>query len=98
MSKLLNILNHIVDRVDIVIAHYHEYIPFIALTGNGKITMNFARVIEALIIGVLAGVFAGYISIKQMEVKMAALEAKVSGIERDIKDMREDIYKPAFEK
>lgn len=63
-----------------------SFVPFL-LSVNGKTSINIDRVIEAIIIGVLAGFIGAYITVAKMEVRMEKLEKQVDKI-------YVDIYKP----
>ena len=62
-------------------------LPFFLLSTDGHVKINKSRIIEAVIIAVIGGLVAGYVSVKQLEVKMDILQKKVDTI-------YEDIYKP----
>ncbi len=62
-------------------------IPFFLLSTDGHLKANKSRIIEAVIISVIGGLVAGWVSVKQMEVKLDILQKKVDKI-------YEDIYKP----
>lgn len=59
-------------------------LPFFLLTTEGHIKINKSRIIEAVIIAILGGLVAGYVSVKQLEVKMDILQKKVDKIYEDI--------------
>ena len=65
-----------------------DYMPFIALV-NGKITINGTRILEALIISIVGGALAAYITVAKLEVRMQNIEKKLERIERDF-------YTPRF--
>lgn len=68
-------------------------IPFI-LTVEGRHRFNTARIIEAIIIAVIGGSFAGYIAMAKMEVKLTELEKAVVETKQDMKQFYRDFYVP----
>ena len=71
--------------------HIIGSLPFFILSTDGHLKINRARIAEAVIIAVIGGLVAGWVSVKQLEVKMDMLQKKVDKI-------YEDIYKPSMPK
>ena len=65
-----------------------ECVPFLLLV-NGKFTVNTGRLLETILIAVLGGFLSAYITVKNLEVRINQLEAKVDKIYTDI-------YKPSL--
>jgi len=59
-----------------------DFIPFL-MTVDRRHKINSTRILEALIIAIIGGVFAGYIAFSKMEVK------------QDMQKLRYDLYRPA---
>lgn len=70
-----------------------DFAPFMLMVDH-KPSLNVSRIVEGLIIGLVAGAFAGYISIKELEVKVDNLSEKTEKLERVIETIRQDLYKP----
>lgn len=70
-----------------------SFIPFI-MSVNGEYKINMTRIIEAVIISVLGGAVAGYITMVKMEVKMADLKEDVRRLEAKVDKIYGDIYRP----
>lgn len=70
-----------------------EFMPFL-MTVDGRHKVNPTRIIEAIIISLISGAFAGYIALQKMEVKFEGLQTTVSEIKQDVRDIRRDFYKP----
>jgi len=67
-----------------------EYIPFFAMT-TGRPHLNFSRIVEAVIIAIVAGGLSAYITVQKIELKLTYLEQKVDKIYTDV-------YAPRWEK
>ena len=65
-----------------------ESVPFVLLV-NGKFTVNTGRVLETILIAVIGGLLSAYTTVKNLEVRINQLEAKVDKIYADI-------YKPSL--
>lgn len=65
-----------------------SYMPFLLLV-DGKVRVNTARIIEAIIIAAVVGLMTGYVAVGKMEIRLGSIEQKVDKI-------MEDIYKPIF--
>ena len=77
-----------------MIEHFKDiisHLPFLIISSDNKIKLNSNRIIEAIIIAVIAGVFSGYVSVKNMDIRLVSLEHKVE-------KMFNDIYKPKIDK
>lgn len=59
-----------------------DYVPFLCIV-NGKVNINTARIVEALIIAVVGGAFAAYITVAKLEVRIQNMEKKLERMERD---------------
>jgi len=59
------------------------FIPFL-IVHNSKIQFNYTRILEAVIIAVIAGTMAGYTTLKTLEVRIASIEQQVGKIYNDI--------------
>ena len=58
-------------------------IPFVLTTQN-KVHMNWSRVLEAIIIAIIGGAMAGYISVKELTVKFEMLTNQTTSIEKRV--------------
>lgn len=62
-----------------------EYIPFLAVTSGGRVPhLNFSRIIEAVIIAIVAGALSAYITVQKIEIKLDYIEKKVDKIYADV--------------
>ena len=69
-----------------------EYIPFLAMTQpGGRLRLNFSRIVEAVIIAIVAGGLSAYITVQKIELKLTYLEQKVDKIYTDV-------YAPKWER
>ena len=69
-----------------------EYIPFLAMTQTGgRPQLNFSRIVEAVIIAIVAGGLSAYITVQKIELKLTYLEQKVDKIYTDV-------YAPKWER
>lgn len=71
-----------------------QYTPFLTMTTGGKPTLNFSRVIEALIIGAVVGLVASYMTVQRLEVKMDAMVDRIDTVEERTEKIYGDIYRP----
>ena len=75
-----------------MIDRFMEYIPFLAMTQTGgRPHLNFSRIIEAVIIAIVAGGLSAYITVQKIELKLTYLEQKVDKIYTDV-------YAPKWER
>lgn len=70
-----------------------ELLPFLLVT-NGKVQLNTSRIIEAVLIAVIGGAFAGYLAVQKMDVKMQEMEKQVLEMKQDMKRFYTDFYIP----
>lgn len=68
--------------------------PFLAMTTGGKPTLNFPRIMEALIIGAVVGLVASYITVQRLEVQIEGMGSRIAGLEKKTEKIYDDIYKP----
>lgn len=69
-----------------------DYIPFLAMTHTGgRPQLNFSRIIEAVLIAIVAGGLSAYITVQKIELKLVYLEQKVDRI-------YSDVYAPKWER
>jgi len=68
-------------------------VPFLARTNDGKASINSGRVIEAVIIAVIAGAFSGYIAIAKVEVQVGHINKQVDRIQTKLDKLMEDVYR-----
>jgi len=71
-----------------------DFIPFL-MTVDRRHKINSTRILEALIIAIIGGVFAGYIAFSKMEVKFEYLQTNVMELKQDMQKLRYDLYRPA---
>ena len=71
--------DHVRDAMDKLLVG----IPFVASI-NGRPALNYTRIIEALIIAVVAGGLSGYIAVQKLELRMDMIEKKVEKVFNDI--------------
>lgn len=71
-----------------------QYVPFMAMTTGGRPTMNFARIIETLIIAAIVGLIANYMTVQKLSEKMNSMNDKITKLERTTDKLFSDIYKP----
>ena len=81
-------IEHIKDIINhLPVNHLH----FLMVNTDNKIKLNSNRIIEAIIIAIIAGLFSGYVSVQKMDIRLISLEHKVD-------KMFNDIYKPKIDK
>lgn len=56
-------------------------IPFIGNMENQKHYISYSRVIEAILISIISGVFASYMTVKELQIKFQYLEDTVKKLE-----------------
>lgn len=54
--------------------------------GKQQIRFNLTRIVEALIIAIVSGIFSGYIALQKIEVKMDLLMKQVDKVESRLDD------------
>ena len=55
-----------------MIDRFIEYIPFLAMTQTGgRPHLNFSRIVEAVIIAIVAGGLSAYITVQKIELKLS---------------------------
>jgi len=74
------------DSIKDLINGIGTYLPFFATVAQ-KPQINVTRIIEALLIAILAGAFSAYITMEKIDLRMDILEKKVDKIYNDV-------YKP----
>ena len=75
-----------------MIDRFIDYIPFLAMTRpEGGPQLNFSRIVEAVIIAIVAGGLSAYITVQKIELKLTYLEQKVDKIYTDV-------YAPKWER
>lgn len=67
-----------------------DSVPFLAMS-TGKAHLNVGRIIEAVLIAVIAGGLSAYITVQKIELKLQYLEQKVD-------KMYADVYAPKWER
>lgn len=60
-----------------------DFIPFLIVQDH-RVQFNYTRILEAVIIAVVAGMLSGYTTMKTLEVRIATIESQVSKIYNDI--------------
>lgn len=70
-----------------------DFIPFL-MTVEGKRRLNVDQIIQAVIIAVIGGAFAGYIAVQRMEVKLVEVDKSVAELKQDMKKFYSDFYIP----
>lgn len=61
--------------------------PFLLMaTEDKRSKVNWARIIEALIIAAIGGILSGYIAVQSMKVEIAALTKQVDKIDQRVYD------------
>lgn len=69
-----------------------DYIPFLAVTSGGRVPhLNFSRIVEAVIIAIVAGGLSAYITVQKIEIQLNYIEKKVDKI-------YSDVYSPTWNK
>jgi len=56
----------------------YTLLPFLVTKTNGQPSLNFARVIEAIIIAVIGAFVASYIAVAKIEVKLEFMQKEIS--------------------
>ena len=75
-----------------MIDRFIDYIPFLAMTQpGGRLRLNVSRIVEAVIIAIVAGGLSAYITVQKIELKLTYLEQKVDKIHTDV-------YAPKWER
>lgn len=75
-----------------------QYIPFMAMTTSGSPTMNFARIIETLIIAGIVGLMVNYGAVQKLSEKMNTMGDKITKLEQTTDKFFTDFYKPIHER
>lgn len=71
-----------------------QYVPFMAMTTGGRPTMNFARIIETLIIAGIVGLMVNYGAVQKLSEKMNSMGDKITKLEQTTDKFFSDFYKP----
>ena len=74
---MLKFLTDLIAKHQKGIEHLFTIVPFFLIVGN-KPTINFQRIVEAILIAALAGLFGSYLSVKQMEIKNVYTEKQIN--------------------
>lgn len=70
-----------------------DYIPFLMMVDR-RHKINSTRILEAIIIAIIGGAVAGYISFSKMEVRFENMQITVSELKQDVQKLRQDLYIP----
>jgi uncharacterized protein YqgV (UPF0045/DUF77 family) len=60
-------------------------IPFMLMSANGGIKVNYARVMEAIIIAAVSGMMAAYVTVSELKIKLAYMEGQSTRLEEQVK-------------
>ena len=74
-------------------------IPFLLLTvhdGKMKISLNFSRIVEMIVMAVVLGGLTLYVTTSVLEVKLEGVQAEVRDVKRLVDKIYNDIYKPSI--
>ncbi|MBT9165014.1 MAG: hypothetical protein DDT22_00257 [candidate division WS2 bacterium] len=75
--------------IDYLKEHVFQYLPFVLFTADGKrIKLNLGRILEMLIIGVVAAYF---ISV-QLKTKVDHLEQRIERIEKSVQRVEDRLF------
>lgn len=80
---------------------FHEvvkHLPFLLMSSNGKVQINYTRLFEAAIIAILTAVFTNYVSTKVMEVKLENINKQIVNLEKKVDKIQSDLYIPRIER
>jgi ABC-type taurine transport system substrate-binding protein len=66
-----------------------EYIPFAVLSEHGKPQLNTARILETILIGIIGGAVAAYMTVKEIEVKIVFIKEKIDKIEARVERLED---------
>lgn len=70
--------------------------PFILTINNGSgkklIKFNFQRIIEALIIAIIAGIFSAYITVREIKLKVEFIEKEITTVNKRVDKLDERLY------
>lgn len=68
------------------------FLPFLA-TVNNKTTLNWGRLVEALIIGLVSAFFISYTSIKEIQKDIQYMNKEITEIKLELKEIDREVDK-----
>ena len=68
-------------------------VPFLTVV-NGRVKVNPSQIIQYLIIAGFISVATAYITLSKLEVKFDAIVGEIVEIKQEVKQIRDDFYKP----
>ncbi len=81
------------------IAEWAGCIPFLLLTvhdGKMKVSLNFSRIVETIVMAFILGGITLYVTTERMEVKFDALKQEVREVKQKVDQIYHDIYRPSI--
>lgn len=73
--------------------HITHFLPFMMLgVMEGKLKVNWTRIVEAIIFAAVGGLLSGYIAVQQMKVEIGGMKENMAKIEHKVDVMDERIY------
>ena len=88
------------DKVFEVLCNIAQYIPFLLViqfsNGDKHIKVNFQRIVEAVLIAVITGVIAtymtSYVTIQKLNLRMNYIESNISKLENKIDKIQDKMW------
>ncbi len=78
---------------------WQQFIPFIMVSSTSRVVkLRTQRAIETIIIGITAGAFSSFITVKILENDIRHMQTTIKEIKSEIKIIRSDVYQPRFGK
>jgi hypothetical protein len=68
------------DKIIELIKHAVGILPFMLTASDGTVKLNGARIMEGVIIAIVAGLLSGYVAVKELSVKMISVQAQVGDL------------------
>ncbi len=74
-------------------------IPFLLLTvhdGKMKVSLNFSRILEMIVMAVVLGGMTLYVTTAVLEVKMDSIKEEIREVKQQVNNIYHDIYRPSI--
>lgn len=81
------------------IAEWAGCIPFLLLTvhdGKMRVSFNFTRIIETIVMAFILGGITLYVTTERMEVKLDSIKEEVREVKQQVNKIYTDIYRPSI--
>ncbi len=81
------------------IAEWAGCIPFLLLTvhdGKMRVSLNFSRMIETIVMAFILGGITLYVTTERMEVQLDSIKEEVRDVKEQVDRIYTDIYRPSI--